>query len=354
MKVDFITSYESAGAEIAYPLIKWRRLLKKHGLDIDIRHCFEPGNLRRADVLVLTHPFYRDSFPLSIDWHKLHKGIEQRLKQDLKQARNNWEKIVFFDTSDSTASAYFSFLKDVDLILKWQVLVDRSYYLSETYENRGCIWTDADKKIRSRADPNHIDRLAVGWNLAYRNYSLLRKGARHLHWRGITWNPIFAAVARERPILCTFRGALSGSRSKHRQQAVQALSDPALNNVVLGPPINRWSYLRELERSKTVVSPFGFGEPCYRDMEAFIHGAILVKPSMDHLETFPNVYLANETYVPVKWDFADLAPTLKEIEAQYADFLHIAQRGQAVYREYAENGEHFVLHLVGLIETLYR
>ena len=350
-RIDFITSYQSAGAQVAYPLIKWRKLLRQNALDVRIRHSFCINKSSpRSDVVILTHPFYRDQFPLIRSYDELHQKIDLHLAKDLAFARNHYEKVIFFDTGDATASFYLHFLDHVDVLLKQQLLLDRSYYCSEAHEKKGCIWIESEQPFRHRAEPHGLHKLAVGWNLAYFNHSLLRKGSRHLIWRGITWDPVFTSVARDRPILSSFRAGFSGSRGGHREKAVQALGDMRRNDVILGPPINRWGYLREIKRSKAVVSPFGYGEPCYRDMEAFIHGAILVKPSMDHLVTFPNVYRPHETYVPVRWDFEDLPSTLIEIQSHYEDYREIAHQGQAVFRDYYENGQYFVDHIRRLIE----
>jgi hypothetical protein len=65
-------------------------------------------------------------------------------------------------------------------------------------------------------------------------------------------------------------------------------------------------YSDELRRSRLCFSPFGYGEVCWRDIEAIMAGAVLVKPDMGHLDTLPNLYEAGVTYLPVRWDFSDL------------------------------------------------
>jgi hypothetical protein len=73
----------------------------------------------------------------------------------------------------------------------------------------------------------------------------------------------------------------------------------------------KWAaYMDELRRSKFCFSPFGFGELCWRDIEAFMTGAVLIKPDMSHLETQPDLFEPWVTYVPVKWDFSDLEEVL--------------------------------------------
>lgn len=53
-------------------------------------------------------------------------------------------------------------------------------------------------------------------------------------------------------------------------------------------------------------SPFGYGEVCWRDYEAVMCGALLIKPDMSHVETYPDIFRPHETYVPIRWDFSDL------------------------------------------------
>src|SRR5690606_34640674 len=82
----------------------------------------------------------------------------------------------------------------------------------------------------------------------------------------------------------------------------------SIPNIQLTPSsrISQHEFLKEMRQSKLCWSPFGYGELCWRDLEAFMTGAVLIKPSMEHLDTFPDIYRAGETYLPVKWDFSDL------------------------------------------------
>ena len=65
-------------------------------------------------------------------------------------------------------------------------------------------------------------------------------------------------------------------------------------------------YYQEMMKSKICISPFGYGEICWRDFEAILCGALLVKPDMSHVETYPDIFEPYRTYVPVQWDFSDL------------------------------------------------
>ena len=67
-----------------------------------------------------------------------------------------------------------------------------------------------------------------------------------------------------------------------------------------------------------MLSPFGWGELCLRDYEAVLGGALLLKPDMSHLETWPDVFVPHDTYAPFDWDATDpalLAPLLARLPA---------------------------------------
>jgi len=64
--------------------------------------------------------------------------------------------------------------------------------------------------------------------------------------------------------------------------------------------------MKELKSSRVCFSPFGYGEVCWRDYEAIMCGALLIKPDMAHVKTEPNIFIPFETYIPVAWDFSDL------------------------------------------------
>ena len=65
-------------------------------------------------------------------------------------------------------------------------------------------------------------------------------------------------------------------------------------------------YLSALDNDFAVLSPFGWGEVCYRDFESVLFGKLLIKPSMAHIQTWPNIY-NDKTCLLLNWDFDDLA-----------------------------------------------
>ncbi|WP_425093902.1 glycosyltransferase [Tropicimonas sp. S265A] len=92
-----------------------------------------------------------------------------------------------------------------------------------------------------------------------------------------------------------------------REHAMAAVADLRGVSVISEGKVGLKQFNAELQTSKMCFSPFGFGELCWRDIEAIAFGAVLLKPSMDHLRTLPELYEPDVTYVPLAWDFSDLA-----------------------------------------------
>ena len=98
----------------------------------------------------------------------------------------------------------------------------------------------------------------------------------------------------------------------HRRHLGAALEAAVSNHgwAAVRDRVSPRQYLADLHRSKITFSPFGWGELCFRDFEAIRAGSLMVKPSMDHLDTWPDVFVPGETYVPVRWDGSDLEETM--------------------------------------------
>lgn len=92
-------------------------------------------------------------------------------------------------------------------------------------------------------------------------------------------------------------------------QKVEGLQIPTTNDISFQ------EFQAELNRSQFVFSPFGYGELCWRDIEAIIAGAVLIKPDVTHLETRPNLFENNVTYLPVNWDFSNLEEVVEQAMA---------------------------------------
>lgn len=125
-----------------------------------------------------------------------------------------------------------------------------------------------------------------------------------------------------------------------RRPAAEALR-PLENHLAILLPEGRVSpaqYAEEMTHSRICLSPFGYGEICWRDFEAIAYGCLLFKPSMDHVESRPDIFQAFETYVPVAWDFSDLGEKLGHYLAHPEESARIIRRARQVLRESLQPG----------------
>ncbi|RKF16918.1 glycosyltransferase family 1 protein [Roseovarius spongiae] len=142
-----------------------------------------------------------------------------------------------------------------------------------------------------------------------------------------------------RPIDLHARIAVEGTPWYAAMRAECASAVAALDGVrcVTGTGIRHGRFLRELRASKVCFSPFGYGEVCWRDYEAVMTGAVLLKQDMSHVMTDPDIFAPDETYVPVRWDLSDFAERLEWILRDDAARARIACAAFERLRDYARS-----------------
>ena len=112
-----------------------------------------------------------------------------------------------------------------------------------------------------------------------------------------------------------------------------------------------------MKQSKIVVSPFGWGEINNRDFEAFIYGCLLIKPTLNCLETYPNYFKENITYLSYGWDHADMQAVIQEAKHNYEKYLDVAMEGQEFYIKHTlsrHGREGFVNYFSELVDDVLK
>jgi len=103
--------------------------------------------------------------------------------------------------------------------------------------------------------------------------------------------------------------------------------------------LNYSQYYNELKNSKFTFSPFGYGEVCWRDYEAIMTGSVLIKPHMNHMKVEPNIFIANETYLPVEWDFSNLEEVFNEHINDNKKQTYLRKNAIDILTDYIKNEE---------------
>ncbi|RRN76318.1 glycosyltransferase family 1 protein [Pseudoxanthomonas sp. SGD-10] len=286
---------------------------------------------------------------------------EDYLTDYLSGLKRNVGKLIWFDAADSTGSSDFALISHVDVFLKKQLLKDKSYYLKPYQENDLRIWLNEESKASATyafqpCPENQLHKLKLGWNIGLNDYRYFGyKLSRLSNYLPYNFYPLkYTSVHHPRQLDLTFRGTIHKENTgvykiAEQRNKILTMLKSYNGKIALGPSIHKSKYWKELRNSKLSISPYGWGEICYRDFETFIAGALLVKPSMEHLVTYPDVFIPNETYVPLTWSLADLPEKIEQVMSNFSYYQQIAKNGQELYKKTLDNAEDFVRRILECI-----
>ncbi|MCH7964138.1 MAG: hypothetical protein IH852_09390 [Bacteroidetes bacterium] len=248
------------------------------------------------------------------------KNSKDEIFSFLRNAQEQRLRIFWFDNTDSTWSTQFEVLPYVEMYLKNQIFKNKSLYLKRFHTGR--IFTDYFDNLYQSGEretdyfipkKNDLSKVNLSWNSCFENYTKYRYSKlvylKHLAFpltsRYVRSRFKFKFTAPDKPRVTdiNLRVGLSHSRPSivsHRRATIKLLK---IYNDSFGK-VSLKKYFKELQSSKIGLSPFGLGEITLRDYEIIICGAALMKPDLTHMETWPDYYVNNKTYLPFKWDFS--------------------------------------------------
>ncbi|MEM8783066.1 MAG: glycosyltransferase [Planctomycetota bacterium] len=270
-------------------------------------------------------------------------------------------KLALIDWADQTSSIHFPAAAHLDAFLKCQTLRPVARY-QEDFAG-GFVFTDFLVRELgydldgwshgSPVPPDHAPKLVpapgLGASPGYRRLQRLA-ALSPLPWsaRPYLLNRRFGRTAPQAE-------ADRPWSARYRDQVQDRLETwAARHRCTAAHRVHRARYLLELTLAKMTVSPFGWGEVCFRDYEAVACGSLLIKPSMDHLRTSPDIYRPDETYVPVRWDLADLDEKIAHYQSHPDEARRIVRNAGETLRDYHDRGgfvedQRRVLRALGLI-----
>jgi hypothetical protein len=301
---------------------------------------------RKITILYTMYPFwisaYRKNFQFTtnLKW-VLKQDKNQKIllvgwfqKQDrdgkhkklLLDLRKKYNRIFFFDDNDGSESHFLDLLPYVDLYYKKQVFKDRGLYGQGFYGKR--IFTDyyhrefgvdespMPESLPALGSEEDLGKMKVLWNLAFGQYPV----SKHRHKIAKVFFMIFGDGVMQwllkkmrfdflpKPLIqkCQARFGYKEYRPLVGYQRKRFLELVDNSEYFLKGKIPLSDYNREVTQVMAVLSPYGWGEVCFRDLEAILNGCVLVKPDMSHIETWPDIFIPGKTYIPVKWDGSDI------------------------------------------------
>lgn len=297
-------------------------LRRRHDVSVreaSMEHVLNGSSLKAHDATTVAFQTHYDIPDAELE------HLTRRLREQNPDAR-----MVYLDWSAPTDLRNAARMNPlIDLYVKKHVLRDRSLYgratlgdtnLADHYARRFGLAEDA---YCFEIPPGFLDKLMVGPSFVTAPAIL----------------PSFLQPfkpAEDRPVDLHARFEVHGTSwyQAMRQEAEAVLEQARDLCLATGITPQHYRFMAELHKSKICFSPFGYGEVCWRDYEAIMAGAVLLKPDTGHIETCPDIFRPWETYVPVRWDLTDFNDALRRLLADAPLRRAIAGRAFEVLQNY--------------------
>ena len=284
-------------------------------------------------------------------------SLTDSIEKGLKFLSNIKGDYMILDGQDSTSMmGIYEVLKESNatLLLKNCLLKDRSLY-KKGWKLGRYYWGPGDYALKDF--DNYSDRIVLS-------------GTNWLstHWAGVNiqWHQIkrkrqydVSAMFQYPSTKKSYEHGLLQSKyyDDHRQLSIESLekleTDQFVNIAKLenGVRLSQQEYYQKMFDSKIIFAPFGYGAIAIRDLEASMHGSLLLKPDLSFVESAPNVYKDGETYVACKHDFSDLNDKVMEILGNTEKYYYIIENARNKFKEVMQP-EHVAIHLYNIFKNL--
>ncbi|WP_337286869.1 glycosyltransferase [Candidatus Methylomirabilis sp.] len=327
---------------LMFPLLKYKRELKqKYDFTFEVAEIHRDMDPTDLHVMARTISSYDAVFvqgrPFKVHGEPFTREYILEFLNAISATK------VFFDDGDSSCHLDEKVMEKVDVYLKRQVLKERSDYGTSHLERTP--WSDCFVRLYDYHGPimqspavsdSDVDKLHLGWNigLGRDTYQLLMKR----HWWGIFKD-------NGRSIDVHLRARIHGDFEtrawihEHRKSMYDKVHELQVKHNVVSSDMRvpLAHYRKELQNSAIALSPFGWGEISRNDFEIIIAECLLMKPSLAHLRTEPNIFVEYETYVPLEWDLSDLQEKCEYYLSHPEERERIAKAAKRRYVEYYSN-----------------
>jgi len=236
------------------------------------------------------------------DFIDKNKSLQNSIEWGLENLSKITGDYFLFDGSDSTSlmGSYEVFEKSDAIYFFKNQLLSRDEYKIPTSFNKWFFGSGSDLDLSYDIPIEKWDKIKLsGWNLGtlspqYKNFQLINTN------KDID---VCAIYNINHPYNEDHKVRNDIDYINHRKNALDILD---LKYNIRKDRLPYQEYVKTIYQSKVSISPFGMGEICFRDFECMQFGTIIIKPSMKKVNTIPNIYLDNDTYIAVNYDWSDL------------------------------------------------
>ena len=109
------------------------------------------------------------------------------------------------------------------------------------------------------------------------------------------------------------RNSISFQRKLFKKILNTKYRDYVLKLGTLEKRLSLKNYYKLMQNTQIIICPHGWGEIGNREFLATKMGAAFIKPDMSYIDTWPNIYIKNETYIPCDLDFSNIEYLIDEL-----------------------------------------
>lgn len=339
------------------PLLLWKNNLKK--ININVKFFKESFKLSEGDILIVDSKYHRFKWANNVS----------KIYIDFIKFKKKFNKIIYCDTADSSGWIQKEIFDYVDQYWKAQILKNKKKYYEKMYDRR--IYTDFYFKNYNIFDNDEdfsdtnleekdLNKIKVFWNTSLSDFSKnshlfnrLYHISRLRYFLKFKRNKLVDFDKKNLDLFSRFNvNNYRATINFHRQETLRVIKNKYELNI---GKISRKNYYEELLKSKISISPFGWGEIAYRDYESFISKTLLLKPNLDHMLTWPNLFIKNETYIDFNWNFDNLNAKIEMILDNYNHYQSVVENAYDTYKKFTYNkNAHkiFINHFSKLVKSV--
>lgn len=252
--------------------------------------------------------------------------------------RLKFQKIYLYDNTDSSKITYPNLIDEIDVYLKNNIFIDKNKYLLRDPTIRIYEEYFLNEKSKFRLSESQINKIKPAWDLELGLYPInkpLMKLGKTLSW--------FLGPKVSIRLVKTFNRLLKSvnfNAEPKKEKRIHAIFSDHPNAVInrqraiirekynsdlrfYTEKVNQRKYYKLMRRSLAVISPFGYGEMCYRDYEAILNECLLIKPSISHLNNSQTLFVPMVTYIPINWEINDLELKINDIFNRHMEYKGI-------------------------------
>ena len=341
-----------------FPVWFFRREIKKTGINIRFKSMRSFSYDKMGDII-----FFSSYFFFSNKGNYTYKFYQPRVPlKCFEELKKREKRIIWFDMEDGSGSIHHQLLDFVDKYYKKQILKDLSLYNKKPwvlsyhtdFYSRKYNFKALEESIPQpiyHLKNKYKNKIGLSWNYALHDYRSLGRSKLAYSISKLNDYKINLKYKAPRKINEYELSARFSPRNFQRKKLLEFVRESFPKKKIGMGYLNRNLYFKELQNTDAVLSPFGYGEPCFRDIETFIAGAALIKPNMDHIKTWPDLYHDQETYIAIPWEIEKWKETIPNILNNKNLLYEVAKNGQNMFKKIWEKKGilEFVNHFRSLI-----